>query len=672
LIKPFAAAAMLLLLSAQAASAQQSVTGPYIDPKLRMLAQPELQRAIESSPRVVGDVDTRAWAGLAVRRGGAGVVATVSFFAQLSSALGETELRALGATIGSVRNNIATVELPLTALERLETLRAVSAIEAAHNITITHDSSSRAIRLNDVRRIANGEWVGATGQGVIIGVYDTGIDFAHQDFRTSSGGTRLLGLWDQTRNGTPPPGFSVGFHCTQQALQRVIDTPADSSLSCPERDTNGHGSHTAGTSAGDGSAVGNGGTAFQYAGVAPLADLLIVKGGNSTFTETAIVDGLRWMESEGRARNRPMVVNLSLGGQAGPHDGTRLFEQEIDNLSRPGFIVVASSGNDGSNGNVRRLDGSPFTFDPFYIHGTGHAVSGTSRDFVTQVPTYTPANGRCNDAFGFSLWYEAQDRLRITVIRPDGSNHAVETGSNVSQDNVFGAIVINNTGTPNPSNGDREAVISIDDCGSSGAAPAQGNWTLRIGVVGTGTGQPYHFWFNNNLIGNTQARGRAGFDNRFVIGSPGNARSTVTVGAFVTRLCWPSISGQRCFIEVEELGDLARFSSGGEFAARQFVDDVDSTRRRASREPGYQHGGAARHGRDRTDAAGAPRPDRGRREADLFTRRAARWLHQSHVRGGPGQFTQRLVGLRQTPAATPAVRAWREHRALLRFDHTRQ
>ncbi|MEX2282438.1 MAG: S8 family serine peptidase, partial [Gemmatimonadota bacterium] len=564
MIKQFMSFAVLMCALEQAA-AQQAGGGPYVDPRLRMLAQPDLRRAVESTPPAgAGETQARGWAGLAMRRGGAGVVPTVSAFAQLTSASGADELRGLGASIGSVRNGIATVDLPLSALDRLSTLRAVRIIEASHTLEITHDSSARAIRLNDVRKVVGGTWTGTTGQGVIVGVFDTGIDFTHEDFRDPNGATRLLGLWDMTRNGQPPPGFSLGFYCDQQAIQRAIDLPNDAAVDCPEQDINGHGSHTAGTAAGDGSAVGNGGTAFQYAGVAPLADLMIVKGGNGSFSETDIIDGLRWLEAESRQRNQPMVVNLSLGGQAGPHDGTRLFEQEIDNLSRPGFIVVASSGNDGSNNNVKRADGSPFTFNPFLIHGTGSATTGTTREFVIEVPTYNAAIGRCNEGFGFSLWYEGQDRLRISLIRPDGSSHFIETGSSQSQDNALGNIAINMSAGINPLNGDREAIIFADDCGTASAAPTPGNWIMRVAVLGTGSGEPFHFWYNLNRLGNgAVARGRAGFDNRFIVGSPGNAHSAVTVGAFVTRLCWPISTGQRCFTEVEELGDIARFSSGG-------------------------------------------------------------------------------------------------------------
>jgi subtilisin family serine protease len=60
-------------------------------------------------------------------------------------------------------------------------------------------------------------------------------------------------------------------------------------------------------------------------------------------------------------------------------------------------------------------------------------------------------------------------------------------------------------------------------------------------------------------------QGAQGFDNRFVVASPGNATRAITVAAFATRRCWPSQvpDGASCYVQQEALGDLARFSGGG-------------------------------------------------------------------------------------------------------------
>ena len=227
----------------------------------------------------------------------------------------------------------------------------------------------------------------------------------------------------------------------------------------------------------------------------------------------------------------------------------------------PDSSSCISSGNEGSNGNLRNRDGTPFTFVPTYIHGTGVSQTGSTRDFIFQVPQTSSLPGVCNEVIQFSLWYKGQDRLRITVLRPNGSSHASEPGATGAQDNPSGNIQITNAANgANPLNGDNEALVVVGDCGASQARPAAGTWTLRVSTLGTGSGQPFHFWMVVNSVG---ARGTVGFDNRYVVGSPGNARSAITVGASATRMCWPNGTVQRCYLQNEELGDLARFSTAG-------------------------------------------------------------------------------------------------------------
>src|SRR5690606_29981314 len=59
------------------------------------------------------------------------------------------------------------------------------------------------------------------------------------------------------------------------------------------------------------------------------------------------------------------------------------------------------------------------------------------------------------------------------------------------------------------------------------------------------------------------AYGAAGFDNGYVITNPGTARRAVTVGAFVTRHCWPTATSTACNPLREAVGDIMWYSSGG-------------------------------------------------------------------------------------------------------------
>ncbi|MGH7504977.1 MAG: S8 family serine peptidase, partial [Longimicrobiales bacterium] len=436
-------------------------------------------------------------------------------FVRLASPAAIDALRAAGADIGTVIGDIATARVPLDALPRLAASAGILSIEAARVARVRHDSSMAAIGVSGLRRVIGNDWSGATGQGAIVAIYDTGLDLDHPDFLAPDGQTRVLGVWDQASTvSNPPSGFNRGFYCSRAAVQQRIDGNASA---CPQEDNQGHGTHVAGTAAGDGSAAGSDDTPFRYAGVAPKAELLIVKGGPGVFFEDLIVQGLAWLKQEGQRLGKPVVVNLSLGGSFGPHDGTRLYERAIDNLSGPGFIVVISAGNNGSNANTMPADE-----DPQLMHARGFATGTTARDFEVVVPPYTPTGNRCNGNFiNLDFWYEASEQLRIEVIRPGGSGASAVTGQLTSDDAAGGHIEIDNgSGGVDPENGDYEALIAFDGCGPSGATPESGSWIVRVTPIQPGANTPYDMWIFRSQLGTTVgsgALGGAGFDNQFIV-----------------------------------------------------------------------------------------------------------------------------------------------------------
>jgi len=569
----------LVPLALAAASPVVAQQRPYVDPALRNALRPTVQLAIRNAAVIgaqPGAAPQPLASNIAIRASSVLSTPLVALFAQVRNEQALSELQSAGARIGSRIGDVVTAEVPLDKLESLFTSPNIVMIEASHDITVSHDSSMRVIRAEYVRRASGGTWTGTAGRGVIVGVYDTGIDFLHEDFLDASGQTRVLGIWDQVdQNGPPPTGYVYGRFCSRAAIQQVVANPL-STTSCPQQDIIGHGTHVAGTAAGDGSATGLGGAPFTFAGVAPLADLMIVKGGNGVFSESGVIDGLAWLEREARALNRPMVVNLSIGGQFGAHDGTRLYEQAIDNLSRPGFVVVISAGNDGYNANDRNPDNSEPARDPTYFHGSG--LPGASRDFTIQIAPYTAQAGACNDFTNISLWYEANDVIDISVLRPDGGIVTAAARQKREVDSQAGNVVVDNgSGGVNTRNNAYEADIRINDCGSTGTPPLTGVWTLRVSPVSSASGKPYHFWLSQSLGGGTFARGRQGFDNHHIVSSPGNAVSAITVGAFATKLCWSSPAkpeGPVCFVTQENTGDLARFSSAGPTRDGRMKPDV--------------------------------------------------------------------------------------------------
>lgn len=166
-----------------------------------------------------------------------------------------------------------------------------------------------------------------TGSGVLIGIIDSEFDIHHPAFIDSVGKTRFIALWDQSpESGNGEDGV----------VKTGDDLNSDSLIGRIE----GHNHGTAVASV----AAGSFGES-PFHGVAPGALLAGVKNDNSG---SSIPDGLRWLFSLADSLQVPCVINLSIGSQEGPHDGSSIIDRVIDSITGPGRIIVGSAGNDGN------------------------------------------------------------------------------------------------------------------------------------------------------------------------------------------------------------------------------------------------------------------------------------------------------------------------------------
>jgi len=193
-----------------------------------------------------------------------------------------------------------------------------------------------------------GEIDGLTGDGVLIAILDSGIDFTHKDFMNDDGTTRIVSIWDQNAAGTPPSGFTIGNEYSQEQINAALSNTADDNI--PERDHVGHGTALAGAAAGNGRTSGG-----KYTGSAPGASLLIVRLAqviSAHFSsDTNLMRGIQYAADKAAALNMPLVINISYGTNQGAHDGSSLFEQYIDAVAgKEKTAVVISTGNEGAGG----------------------------------------------------------------------------------------------------------------------------------------------------------------------------------------------------------------------------------------------------------------------------------------------------------------------------------
>lgn len=221
---------------------------------------------------------------------------------------------------------------------------------------------------------APGVWqsLGLHGEGVKVGIIDTGIDYTHANF----GGPGTVAAYQAAfAAGTAPANpalFGPGAPRVKGGIDLVgddynADPQADDYQPVPHPDSNpldceGHGSHVAGSAAGSG--VTAAGTTYTGPydsntiasnnwtigpGVAPKADLYAIRVFGCTGSTDVVVDAIEWAVD-----NDMDVINMSLGSSFGTADSPDAVA--ATNAARAGVVVVASAGNSGPN---QYITGSP-------------------------------------------------------------------------------------------------------------------------------------------------------------------------------------------------------------------------------------------------------------------------------------------------------------------------
>jgi subtilisin family serine protease len=388
------------------------------------------------------------------------------------------------------------------------------------------------------------------GRDVLVGIVDTGVDWRHDDFRKSDGSTRIVMSWDQTDNcAHPPPGYTYGCLWTEADINDALGSgpPVDAD------DTDGHGSHVAGITAGNGLGTGNGEPAETYVGIAREARFIVV----DIFPDSGVScsdcdagDALAFIDQQASVLGMPASVNFSFGNQFYDHEDTDPWGQVIDTVTGPGIqgrVVTKSAGNSRD---------AP-------IHDTGVISTGTSNTHFFELPSYSPAPGVFNDLHVFNIWYPAGDLLTVQVTGPLGSSHSASTGDGFTGvGTVDGVIIIDDADSPMP-NGKQFFTVELDD--QLGTAPRSGTWTLRITGNSVGSSGEYHMWTWYSRLGTSGLSGRWLLpDLTTLISEPGNSAHVITVGGYVTKTEWENVlGGVTGYTPAPTIGDLLDVSSPG-------------------------------------------------------------------------------------------------------------
>ncbi len=259
-----------------------------------------------------------------------------------------------------VLNGIA-VSTPSSALEKIKALSNVLTVEGSGNFSRpvlkeeTKKPSWENIRERNSVKFIGGDVAhqrGIRGQGIKVGIIDTGIDYTHAMF----GGAGTVDAFKAIDPTQPSAGYP-----SQKVVGGVdlVGTRYDSasgnfSNRIPLPDVNpidegGHGTHVAGSVAGIGDGVNS------YDGVAPDALLYAIKvfGKDGSTGDAVVIAALEYSldpNADADLTDRLDVVNLSLGSGYG--EAHILYTEAVRNTVSGGVSVVASAGNSGDTSYV--------------------------------------------------------------------------------------------------------------------------------------------------------------------------------------------------------------------------------------------------------------------------------------------------------------------------------
>ncbi|HHH30431.1 MAG TPA: serine protease [Polyangiaceae bacterium] len=402
------------------------------------------------------------------------------------------------------------------------------------------------------------EETGLDGTGVVVGIVDTGIDAAHLDFRNEDNSTRVAWLIQRQEPVGLFPELEDAYGCTDpnQSPCAIFDASAiNAQLTLtPDgapRDFDGHGTHVTSI------AAGNGGSFLvdnpKYAGVAPKATIIVsAPSAGSGFADPDIINSARFIYERAEAMGMPAVVNVSLGSDFGPHDGTSLLEQGLAALvgdSFPGRVMTVAAGNSGTIYNLEDSD------TPFGIHTEVHV----SPNAVTRVPIQQPGAPATVDGSGF-VWvnFRPGDDVSVGLEGPDGSwisltSPGDDRGHDWSFDGFEGSAgIVNNvvddrTQLTEETNG---AIVFWE-----GTWP--GDSTFNITLKGHGDAQ---LWVTG-LGGAGQGSGSLGlvFQKALKAGTisvPASHPELIAVGCTLNRASWRPLGTTTTQLEIASFGGV--------------------------------------------------------------------------------------------------------------------
>jgi subtilisin family serine protease len=441
-----------------------------------------------------------------------------------------SELERTGLALTRLYDHVFSTDVPIDRLDEIAALESVLRIHHEEPTRPTLDDSIPDIRADRVRnpKFPFGGTNKYTGQGVIVGIIDSGINVLHPVFRLPNDQTktRIRAILDQTQS--PAVTYTRAQIEAAIAADTQVMQPGTGSLN-----DHTHGTHVAGIAAGNGKHAGACSGEYKYVGVAPDAELVIVK---YDFTgSTSLLAAIRFIARTAAplvTDTTPCVINMSFGASIGPHDGTDPLAKMVDDyllvhpmLPGPPVVLVAAAGNEGGHASGGRPNPGEDT------HAAGSILPGNVvKQLHYTVRPETTSTGRLN--MQMDIRFVGANGLGCRLVPPGnditGSNLAAPdapTTTTFTENRQKSTCQIVPSPGPIPGAPAGSRRILIDVTSAAGKKNEPGEWVVELTNAGV-TPILYHAW----MMGSQLERFTDEVTRANTVMSPGSSINVITVG----------------------------------------------------------------------------------------------------------------------------------------------
>lgn len=417
-----------------------------------------------------------------------------------------------------------------------------AAVQSFSLSTLVKPMLNEARKLNGVATIHSGDGLPQAykGEGVICGIFDTGIDPNHISFFNDD--------LSETRIKT------FYHYYSSNGLSTAYDTPSKIGGFTTDNTGQSHGTHTLGCMTGSFNGTGGrtaimtsaGGVQVRstiknpYYGMAPKAD--IVAGAGSLYN-TNICGAVSKIVDYAKAHNQPAVINLSIGSTRGPHDGSSTVGQYMERLGKDAIICIAA----GNDGDLNICLSKKFTtsdntlktlFDVASSRNSANFEiwSADSKKFSIKIVLYNTTTNKIVEEFAISTnsIIATNNYSEPTYIKSDNFDEAYTNSyvncslsENKTTNNRYSASIDLSLTSNSTTNADRHLITGI----------------IIEGVDGGSVQCVLNNVANGFELSSLDQSGWSDGTNDFTINDMACGKNVIAVGAYNDRAGFPALSG---------------------------------------------------------------------------------------------------------------------------------